>query len=64
MIRDLMIDALGGAPGVKSARFAGISGDRKLIDKKNIEKVLKLLKDVPKEKKDSPVCVLFVSGER
>jgi XTP/dITP diphosphohydrolase len=46
----LVIDALGGQPGVKSARFAGSKdADRKIVDKKNYQKVLKLLKDVPAE---------------
>ena len=48
MIQDLVIDALEGQPGVKSARFAGSKdSDRKIVDRKNYEKVLKLLKDVP-----------------
>ena len=60
----LMIDVLGGEPGVKSARFASISGDRKLIDKKNIEKVLKLLKDVPAEKRTARfVCCLCLASK-
>ncbi|MDH7598930.1 MAG: RdgB/HAM1 family non-canonical purine NTP pyrophosphatase [Sedimentisphaerales bacterium] len=44
----LEIDALGGLPGVRSARFAGVDGpDRRAIDLANIDKVLGLLKDVP-----------------
>ena len=47
----LVIDALGSEPGVKSARFAGAKDkDRKVVDRKNFEKVLRLLKGVPKEK--------------
>jgi XTP/dITP diphosphohydrolase len=62
----LVIDALNGEPGVKSARFGGATGDRKLIDKTNIEKVLKLLKDVPGENKTARfVCYLcLASGEK
>lgn len=46
----LVIDALGGQPGVKSARFSGAKDkERTLIDHKNIAKVLKLLEGVPKE---------------
>jgi XTP/dITP diphosphohydrolase len=62
----LMVDALGGAPGVTSARFAGVSSDRKLIDKKNIEKVLQLLKDVPKEKRTARFvcCLCLASGDK
>ena len=48
----LVIDALGGHPGVKSARFSGAKDkNRGLLDHKNMAKVLKLLKDVPKEKR-------------
>ncbi len=44
----LMVDALHGQPGVRSARFAGIeSPDYKTIDQKNMEKVLSLLRSVP-----------------
>lgn len=51
----LVVDALGGQPGVKSARFTeSHRRDRKerrgILDKKNIEKLLAMLKDVPKEK--------------
>jgi len=46
----LVIDALDGDPGVKSARFSGAKDkDRTLLDHKNMAKVLKLLKGVPKE---------------
>ncbi len=48
----LVIDALGGEPGVKSARFSGDKDkNRGLLDHKNMAKVLKLLKGVPKEKR-------------
>ncbi len=62
----LEITALGGDPGVKSARFAGISGDRKLVDKKNIEKVLKLLTNVPAEKRTARFvcCLCLASGDK
>ena len=46
----LVIDALGGEPGVKSARFSGAKDkDRKLLDHKNMAKVLKLLEGTPRE---------------
>jgi XTP/dITP diphosphohydrolase len=50
----LVVDALGGEPGVKSARFSGEKSkndDGTLIDHRNIAKVLELLKDIPKEKR-------------
>ncbi|MBW8015082.1 MAG: XTP/dITP diphosphatase [Planctomycetes bacterium] len=48
----LCVDALDGAPGVHSARFSGpkIEGEQRgLIDHRNIEKLLDLMKDVPSE---------------
>jgi len=62
----LMVDALGGAPGVKSARFSGEKpkgSDRTLIDHRNIAKVLELLKDVPREKRAAKfVCCLCLAS--
>lgn len=62
----LVIDALGGEPGVKSARFAGESPkgtDRKLIDRRNIAKLLKLLEGVPRDKRTARfVCCLCLAG--
>lgn len=59
----LMVDYLAGAPGVYSARFAGEHGD----DKKNNEKLLKLLKDVPEDERTarfvSVVCIVFPNGD-
>lgn len=43
----LCVDALGGAPGVYSARFAGEHGN----DGANIVKLLKELEDVPEERR-------------
>ena len=63
----LVIDALDGEPGVKSARFAGVkSEDRKLIDRQNSEKVLKLLGGVPREKRTARFvcCLCLASPER
>jgi XTP/dITP diphosphohydrolase len=69
----LVVDALGGAPGVKSARFSGEkpkdadspmdSSRRKLIDHRNIAKTLELLKDVPEEKRTARfVCRLCLAS--
>jgi XTP/dITP diphosphohydrolase len=60
----LVVDVLGGQPGVKSARFAGAKDkDRKIVDRKNFEKVLKLLESVPKEKRSARfVCCLCLAS--
>lgn len=53
----LMVDCLGGAPGVYSARFAGEHGN----DKKNNEKLLNLLiNKEEKEKKARFVCAIVL----
>ena len=60
----LVIDALDGGPGIESARFCGqICDDRKLIDRQNSEKVLKLLEGVPVEKRTARfVCALCLAS--
>ncbi|UCF44038.1 MAG: XTP/dITP diphosphatase [Planctomycetota bacterium] len=60
----LVVDALGGEPGVKSARFSGAKdADRTLIDHKNIAKVLKLLEGAPREKRTARfVCCLCLAS--
>ena len=60
----LVIDSLGGAPGVKSARFSGEKAeDRTLLDHKNMARVLKLLEGVPKEKRTARfVCCLCLAS--
>ena len=65
----LVVDALGGAPGIKSARFSGnklTGADRTLIDHRNIAKVLELLKGVPKERRTARFvcCLCLASPER
>lgn len=60
----LMVDALGGAPGVYSARYAGENA----TDRDRIEKLLENLKDVPAEKRTgkfvSAICCVFPDGRR
>jgi XTP/dITP diphosphohydrolase len=45
----LVVKALGGAPGVKSARYAGKQGDHKA----NNKKLLKEMKNVPEDKRNA-----------
>ena len=58
----LCVDALGGEPGVYSARYAGNHGD----DAANNEKLLLNLKNVPDEKRTArfvcSICVSFPDG--
>lgn len=60
----LCVDALGGAPGVYSARYSGVHGD----DDANIVKLLDALKDVPEAKRTAyfacAVCVCFPDGRK
>jgi XTP/dITP diphosphohydrolase len=62
----LVVDALGGAPGVKSARFSGEKpqgADRRLIDRRNMAKVMELLKGVPEAKRTARfVCCLCLAS--
>ena len=58
----LCVEALGGAPGVYSARYCGWHGD----DKANNEKLLSKLSGVPDEKRTArfvcAICVSFPDG--
>ena len=58
----LCVDALGGAPGVYSARYSGVHGD----DEANIEKLLAALQDIPQAQRTAhfacAVCVCFPDG--
>ena len=55
----LEVEALGGQPGVYSARFAGPECN----DNNNIEKLLRLLKDVPEEKRAAQFTCLVALAE-
>jgi len=65
----LVVDALGRAPGVNSARFSGerpTGTDRKVLDRRNMDKVLSLLKGVPTEKRTARFicCLCLASPEK
>ena len=64
----LVVDALEGAPGVKSARFSGErppGADRPLIDHRNMAKVLDLLKGVPQDRRTARfVCCLCLASPK
>ena len=51
----LVVDALSGAPGVISARYAGVGAS----DRDNVQKLLKELEDVPEELRSARfICVM------
>ena len=58
----LEVDALGGAPGVYSARYAGASGSRDERDRANNDKLLRELAGVPPGARQARfVCVVSVA---
>lgn len=62
----LEVDALGGAPGVHSARYAGVDGGRAIVDPANNRKLIEMLRDVPQPRRSARFrCVLALSdGDR
>ncbi|NQV32657.1 MAG: RdgB/HAM1 family non-canonical purine NTP pyrophosphatase [Phycisphaeraceae bacterium] len=62
----LGVDALGGRPGVLSARFSGVqSDDRAVVDQSNNEKLLALLENVPDPERTARFmcCICVASPE-
>jgi XTP/dITP diphosphohydrolase len=58
----LEVDALGGAPGVHSARYAGTSGSRAERDEANNEKLLEALRSFPRENRTARfVCAMCLA---
>jgi len=58
----LEVDALGGAPGVIIARYAGVTGGRDIVDPANNKKLLKELGDTqPKQRKARFVCAMAIA---
>lgn len=58
----LEVDALGGAPGVISARYAGASGPRDRVDLANNAKLVEQLRDVPEAERTARfVCVMVLA---
>ncbi|MCF7972742.1 MAG: RdgB/HAM1 family non-canonical purine NTP pyrophosphatase [Phycisphaerae bacterium] len=60
----LVVDALGGQPGVLSARFSGDqSSDRRVTDRKNSEKLLALLEKVSESERTARfMCCICVAS--
>lgn len=65
----LEVDALGGQPGVRSARYAGATGPRAQVDQANNEHLLKELKDVSADQRTArfvcamALCVPLPTGQ-
>ena len=57
----LEVDVLGGEPGVRSARFAGLEGPRQMVDRANNRLLLERLGETsPKQRTARFVCVMVL----
>lgn len=55
----LVVDALDGAPGVISARYAGVIGPREIVDPANNQKLIEAIADIPQNLRTARfVCVI------
>jgi len=55
----LEVDALGGAPGVISARYSGVAGGRDIVDPANNRKLLEALGDTPPDQRTARfICAM------
>jgi XTP/dITP diphosphohydrolase len=55
----LEVDALGGAPGVHSARYAGVTGPRSVVDPANNAKLVAQLREIPEGQRSARfVCAM------
>jgi len=61
----LCVDALGGEPGVISARYAGAEGDRATVDAANNRQLVEALRDVPESHRAARfVCVMVLADPK